>query len=73
MPWLKSLDVMKNDKLRLDAKQSVYDKHIHAAHKIMHQQFDKLHGLQSTLLEQVGTAQGFSPVDGRGEQQSDII
>ena len=67
VPWLKSLDLMQNDKLTLEAIQCLNDKHIHAAHKIMHQQFDKLHGLQSTLLEQVGTAQGFSPVDGRGE------
>ena len=67
MPWLKSLDLMQNDKLTLEANQCLNDKHILAAHKILHQQFDKLHGLQLTLLEQVGTALAFSPVDRKGE------
>ena len=72
MPWLKSLDLMQNDKLTLEEKQCLNDKHILAAHKILHQQFDKLHGLQSTLLEQVGTATGFSPVDVNGEGKYNV-
>ena len=65
--WLKSLDLMQNDKLTLEAKKCLNGKHIFAVHKILHRQFDSLQELQSTLLEQVGTATGFSPVDGRGQ------
>ena len=65
MPWLKSLDLMQNDRLNLEAKQCLNEKHILAAHKILHQHFDKRHWIQSILLEQGGTAEGFSPVDGR--------
>ena len=69
VPWLKSLDLIQNDKLTLEAKQCLNDKHILAAHQILHQQFDKLQGFQSTLLEQVGTAPEFSPVDGGGDSE----
>ena len=53
------LDLMLNDKLTLKAKLCLNDKQNLVAHEISHQQFDKLHGLQSTILEHVGTAPGF--------------
>ena len=52
------------DKVVIEYGGLLHDRHMHAAHKLLREQFPHLHGLQSTLLSQVG---GFETVRSEGK------
>ena len=59
--WVKDLDLRQIDKNVIAAKTGMLtDRHMYAAHKLLHQQFPDIEGCHSTLLAQT---KSFPPVN----------